>query len=257
MPIRRLWHVTRRAAQDWWEDNCLRLAASLAYETARSLALLVRLIVGRVTRRIGATAVCGERQAMRHLIGEVQPVPTGGVWAGRWARLQERLFALALVLAWACLLRVARVISAALAGAAAWFHGPEQALVSRLLALAVSRLVLTLGFALLFTYVPDAEIRWRDVWRGGLIPAALFTLGKTAIGYYLGQASVGSAYGAAGSLVVLLVWVYYSALIMFFGAEFTHAWATRQDAVSPQPHAVAGAAPQTKGEATAERAPRS
>jgi hypothetical protein len=70
------------------------------------------------------------------------------------------------------------------------------------------------------------------MWRGGLITAALFTLGKTAIGYYLGQASVGSAYGAAGSLVVLLVWVYYSALIMFFGAEFTHAWATHQGAVS-------------------------
>jgi membrane protein len=83
----------------------------------------------------------------------------------------------------------------------------------------------------------------------------LFTLGKTAIGYYLGQASVGSAYGAARSLVVLLVWVYYSALIMFFGAEFTHAWATRQGAVSPQPHAMSGAAPQTKGEAAAERTP--
>ena len=68
--------------------------------------------------------------------------------------------------------------------------------------------------------------------------AVLFTLGKTAIGYYLGYASVGSAYGAAGSMVVLLVWVYYSALIVFFGAEFTQAWATRHGAVAPQPHAV-------------------
>ena len=199
----------------------------------------------------------GELQATLNLIWEVRPAPTYGVWAGIWAVLRERIFSLALVLALAFLLLVSLVISAALAGAAAWFQGPEQALVSRLLELAVSLLVLTLMFALLFTYVPDAEIRWRDVWLGGLITAALFTLGKTAIGYYLGQASVGSAYGAAGSLVVLLVWVYYSALIMFFGAEFTHAWATRQDAVSPQPHAVAGAAPQTKGEATAERTPRS
>jgi membrane protein len=298
MPIRSLWRVTLRAAQDWWGDNCLRLAASLAYYTALSLAPLVLLIVGLVgtvlgqeqvasqlaaqleslmgpagrelvhsiltttspgggtlatvvglvTLLIGATAVFGELQATLNLIWEVQPAPTGGVWA----LLKERLFSLALVLALVFLLLVSLVISA-LAGAAAWFQGPEQALVSRLLELAVSLLVLTLMFALLFTYVPDAEIRWRDVWLGGLITAALFTLGKTAIGYYLGQASVGSAYGAAGSLVVLLVWVYYSALIMFFGAEFTHAWATRQDAVSPQPHAVAGAAPQTKGEATAER----
>jgi membrane protein len=299
MQIRSLWSVTIRAAQDWWEDNCLRLAASLAYYTALSLAPLLLLIVGLlgtvlgreqvasqlaaqleslmgsagrelvtsilttsspergtwatvvglVTLLIGATAVFGELQATMNLIWEVRPAPTGGVWAG----IKERLFSLALVFALAFLLLVSLVISAVLAGAAAWFQGPEQALVSRVLELAVSLLVLTIVFALLFTYVPDAEIRWRDVWLGGLITAALFTLGKTAIGYYLGQASVGSAYGAAGSLVVLLVWVYYSALIMFFGAEFTHAWATRQGAVSPQPHAVSGAAPQTKGEAAAER----
>jgi membrane protein len=128
-------------------------------------------------------------------------------------------------------------------------HGPEQALLSRLLELAVSLLVLTFVFALLYKYVPDAEIGWRDVWLGGLITAALFALGKTAIGFYLGQAGVGSAYGAAGSMVVLLVWVYYSALIMFFGAEFTHAWATRHGGVTPAPHTISGAAPQTKSEA--------
>ena len=305
MPITAFGRVTRGAAQDWWEDNCLRLAASLAYYTALSLAPLLLLIVGvtgmvlgreqvasqlaaqleslmgpagrelvnsilttsspkggtwatvvgLITLVIGATAVFGELQATMNLIWEVRPAPTGGVWAGIWALLKERLFSLALVFALAFLLLVSLVISAILAGAAAWFQGPEQALVSRVLELAVSLLALTTVFALLFTYVPDAEIRWRDVWLGGLITAALFTLGKTAIGYYLGQASVGSAYGAAGSLVVLLVWVYYSALIMFFGAEFTHAWATRQGAVSPQPHAVAGAAPQTKGEAAAERSP--
>jgi len=119
----------------------------------------------------------------------------------------------------------------------------------------VSLLVLTIMFALLFRYVLDAEVRWRDVWRGGVVTAGLFTLGKTAIGNYLGQASVGSAYGAVGSLVVLLVWVYYSALIVFFGAEFTHAWAMRQGAVAPKPHAVAGVAPQTKRDAAAERTP--
>jgi membrane protein len=305
MRITTFWRVTLRAAQDWWADNCLRLAASLAYYTALSLAPLLLLLVGLtgmvlgreqvasqlaaqleslmgpagrelvnsilttsspeggllatavglVTLVIGATAVFGELQTTMNLIWEVQPAPTGGAWAGMWAVLKERLFSLALVFALAFLLLVSLVISAALAGAAAVFQGPEQALLSRLLELAASLLVLTLVFALLFAYVPDAELRWRDVWLGGLVTAGLFTLGKTAIGYYLGQASVGSAYGAAGSLVVLLVWVYYSALIMFFGAEFTHAWVTRQGAVIPQPHAVAGAAPQTKGEAAAERTP--
>jgi membrane protein len=307
MPSAPLWHVTLRASHDWWNDNCLRLAASLAYYTALSLAPLVLLIVGVIglvldrqqvgsqlsaqlegligpagrelvtsilaatspqggtlatliglgTLLIGATAVFGELQATLNLIWEVRPAPTHGVWAGIWAVLRERLFSLALVLALAFLLLVSLVISAALAGAAAWLQGPEQALLSRLLELAVSLLVLTFVFALLYMYVPDAEIGWRDVWLGGLITAVLFTLGKTAIGFYLGQASVGSAYGAAGSLVVLLVWVYYSALIMFFGAEFTHAWATRQGAVTPQPHAIPGAAPQTKSEAATDRPPSS
>jgi membrane protein len=156
---------------------------------------------------------------------------------------------LAIVFALAFLLLISLIISAALAGATSLFHGPEQALFSRILELAVSLLVLTFVFALLYKYVPDAQIGWRDVWLGGLITAALFTLGKTAIGFYLGQASVGSAYGAAGSMVVLLVWVYYSALIMFFGAEFTHVWATRHHSVTPEPHAISGAAPQTKREA--------
>ena len=302
MAIAPLWHATLRAAQDWWNDNCLRLAASLAYYTALSLAPLVLLIVGVVglvldrqqvgmqisaqlegligpagrelvtsiltttspqgsllatviglgTLFIGATAVFGELQAALNLVWEVRPAPTNGVWAGIWALFRERIFSLTLVLALAFLLLVSLVISAALAGAAALFQGPEQALLSRLLELAVSLLVLTFVFALLFKYVPDVEIGWRDVWLGGLITAVLFTLGKTAIGFYLGQASVGSAYGAAGSLVALLVWVYYSALIMFFGAEFIHAWTTRHGEVTPQPHAIAGAAPQTKSEAATE-----
>jgi membrane protein len=157
------------------------------------------------------------------------------------------------VFALAFLLLVSLIISAALAAAAALLQGPEQTLLGRLLEIAVSLLVLTAVFALLFRYVPDAEVRWRDVWLGGVVTAVLFTLGKTGIGSYLGQAGVGSAYGAAGSLVVLLVWVYYSALIVFFGAEFTHAWATHQDATAPKPHARAGAAPQTKRDAAAER----
>jgi len=302
MHIATLWHAILRAVQNWWKDNCLRLAASLAYYTALSLAPLLLLIVGvvglvldrqqvatqlatqleglmgqagrelvtsiltttspqgsllatvvgLVTLFIGATAVFGELQATMNLIWEVQPAPTSGVWAGIWAWLRARVFSLAIVFALAFLLLVSLVISAALAGAASLFQGPEQAVLSRVLEIAVSLLVLTFVFALLYKYVPDAEIGWRDVWLGGFITAVFFTLGKTAIGIYLGRASVGSAYGAAGSMVVLLVWVYYSALIVFFGAEFTQAWATRHGGVTPQPHAMRGAAPQTKSEAATD-----
>jgi membrane protein len=296
------WKVVLRTFQDWWADNCLRLAASLAYYTALSLAPLVLLIVGVVglvldrqqvakqlmaqiesligsagrervtsilttssphegalatpigifTLFIGATAVFGELQTALNLIWEVQPAPTGGVWAGLWAWLRNRIFSLALVLALAFLLLISLVISAALASAAAMFHGPERALLSRLLELAASLLVLTYVFALLYKYVPEAEIAWRDTWLGGFVTSALFTLGKRAIGFYLGQASVGSAYGAAGSMVVLLVWVYYSALTMFFGAEFIHVWAIRHGGATPEPHAISGAAPQTKYEVSTE-----
>jgi membrane protein len=307
MRIKTFWSVTRDTLQDWWGDNCLRLAASLAFYTALSLAPLVLLVVGLagmvverqqvanqlaaqleglmgpagrelvnsilttttpqggtwatvfglITLLIGATAVFGELQATMNLIWEVQPAPPGVIWAEIWAWLQERLFSLALVLVLAFLLLVSLIISAALASAAAFFQGPEQTLLSRLLEVAVSLLVLTSMFALLLKYVPDAEIHWRDVWLGGVVTAILFTLGKTAIGYYIGRASVGSAYGAAGSMVVLLVWVYYSALIIFFGAEFTHAWATRHGPLAPKPYAVSGAAPQTKRDAAAERPPGS
>ncbi len=86
---------------------------------------------------------------------------------------------------------------------------------------------ITLLFALLYKVVPDVQIEWRDVWIGAAVTAALFSIGKFLIGLYLGKASVGSAYGAAGSLVVFLVWVYYSAQIFFMGAEFTHTFANR------------------------------
>ena len=305
MHLRTLWYVTRCAAEDWWNDNCIRLSAALAYYTALSLAPLVVIVVGLagfvterqlvashleaqlellmgphgrqlvhtivattepqsgtlaavigiVTLLIGATAVFGELQAALNLIWEVKPIAIGSIWEGLWFVLKQRLLSLAIVLSIAFLLLVSLVISAALTGAASYLQGPEQTLLpGRVLEIAVSMLVITLLFALLFKYVPDAQIRWRDVWLGGAVSAVLFTLGKVAIGYYIGHASVASPYGAAGSLVALLVWVYYSSLIVFFGAEFTHVWATRQHIVLPMPHAALGATPQTKSAVAAEQA---
>jgi len=204
----------------WWNDNCMRLSASLAFYTALSLAPLVVIVVG----------VAG------------------------W--LRQRFFSLAIVFAIAFLLLVSLAVSAALAGVVHYLQGPEltRTLLSRGLEVTVSILVITYLFALLFRYVPDAEIHWRDVWLGGFVSAVLFTVGKVGIGYYIGRASIGSAYGAAGSLIALLVWVYYSSLIVFFGAEFTHAWARRQRTVEPMSYAESGAAPQTKSEAAAEQA---
>jgi membrane protein len=306
MRVKTMWSVTQSAIWDWWNDNCMRLSASLAFYTALSLAPLVVIVVGVagliterqqvadqleqqidlltgppgrqmvhtilattepqggtlaamigiVTLVIGATAVFGELQAALNLVWEVKPKPINGVWANLWSWLRQRFFSLAIVLAIAFLLLVSLAVSAALAGVVHYLQGTEltRTLLSRGLEVAVSVLVITFLFALLFRYVPDAEIHWRDVWLGGLVSAVLFTVGKVGIGYYIGRASIGSAYGAAGSLMALLVWVYYSSLIVFFGAEFTHAWATRQRTVEPKSYAEPGAAPQKKIAAAAEPA---
>jgi membrane protein len=302
-----LWRVTMRAMWGWWHDNCLRLAASLAFYTALSLAPVVILVVGLaglVTERqqvarhlateserlmglagrqvveviltttepqggalatitgvltllLGATAVFGELAAALNLIWEVQPKPLSGVGSALGDWLKQRVFSLAIVLAIAFLLLVSLVISAALAGTATYLRGLDDTslLRGRALDLALSLPVLTGLFALLFKYVPDVQLHWRDVWVGGGITAALFTIGKAVIGAYIGRAGVGSAYGAAGSLIALLVWVYYSALIVFFGAEFTQAWTTHRRAVQPELYAEPGVAPQTKRDAATELTP--
>jgi len=224
--------------------------------TATPQSGILATIIGLVTLILGATAVFGELQTTLNLIWEVQPAPTGGLWASIGAWLKQRFLSLAIVFAIAFLLLVSLIVSTALAGVSTSLHGADQSLLGHVLDIVISLVVLTVLFALLFRYVPDAQIRWRDVWLGAGVSAVLFTLGKTAIGYYIGHASVGSAYGAAGSLVVLLVWVYYSALIFFFGAEFTHAWATRQQAVVPKSHAAPGAVPQHKGDTAAQPARR-
>jgi membrane protein len=92
--------------------------------------------------------------------------------------------------------------------------------------LMVSAGVITVMFALMFKFLPDVEVAWRDVWFGALVTAVLFVIGKFGIGLYLSMSDVGSAYGAAGALIVLLTWIYYSALILFFGAELTQTWAS-------------------------------
>ena len=304
MRLKTIWLVTQAAAWGWWNDNCLRLAASLAFYTVLSLAPLVLMLVGLagvvterqqvvrhlvtqserllgptgrqvvdtvltttepqggtraalvglVTLLLGATAVFGELQSVLNLIWEVTPKPLSSVGTALWVWLKQRVFSLTIVCALAFLLLVSLVVSAAVAGAAQYLRGADQTalLLDQGLELAVSLPVLTGLFALLFKYVPDVQLHWRDVWVGGGVTAGLFTIGKTAIGYYIGHASVGSAYGAAGSLIALLIWVYYSALIFFFGAEFTHAWTTRQRAVRPEPYAESGVAPQTKSDAAAE-----
>ncbi|WP_192822182.1 YihY/virulence factor BrkB family protein [Rufibacter sp. LB8] len=140
----------------------------------------------------------------------------------------DRLLSFGLVLSIAFLLLVSLVLSAVLAALTGYLQKllPGIAVVFiHILNLVVSLGIITLLFALIYKYLPDAIIRWRDVWVGAFVTALLFVLGKFLIGWYLGQSDMGSSYGAAGSIIILLSWVYYSSLIIFFGAELTQEYA--------------------------------
>ena len=170
----------------------------------------------------GASAVFSELQHALNTIWDVRSRPKSGVWG--WIR--KRLLSMGILLAVLFLLLVSTVVSALLAlGPRATADLPGGPALWSVVHVVFSIAVFSALFALMFRYLPDVRIQWRDVWLGAFATAVLFALGKLAVGFYLGRSSVGSAYGAAGSLVVLLVWTYYSALIFFFGAEWTQVWA--------------------------------
>jgi membrane protein len=146
-----------------------------------------------------------------------------------WWYLRTYIVSLAGVLALGFLLAVSLVISTGLAALSAWAGGPsEGSLIWSGVNLLASFAILSVLFAMLFKWFPDTEIAWRDVWPGAIATALLFNAGKLLIGWYIGTQGLESTYGAAASIVVLLIWVYYSAQIVLFGAELTHAYASEK-----------------------------
>ena len=176
--------------------------------------------VAVVTLLVGATSVFGELQSTLDYIWK-SPRQDSTAW---WRIARSRLLSIGLILGVGFLLLVSLIMSAALAALGAWFG---TLLVRWNVILPALDLVLSLGlitvlFAMIYKYVPREDIAWGDVWIGGLVTACLFSVGKLLIGLYLGRSSLSSAYGAAGSIMVLLLWIYYSAQIFLLGAEFTH-----------------------------------
>ena len=189
-----------------------------------------------VTLLVGASGVFGQLQDALNTVWGVEPKEGRGVWGF----IKDRFLSFVAVLGTGFLLLVSLVLSSALSAAGKWFSGwlPLPEAVLQLVNFAVSFVVITGLFALIFKVLPDAQVAWRDVWVGAALTAALFTIGKFALGLYLGKSNVGSAYGAAGSLVLVLVWVYYSAQIMLYGAEFTQVYANRLgERIVPAPDA--------------------
>jgi membrane protein len=176
-------------------------------------------VIGIAVLLFGASGVFGELQIALNTIWEVKPRPGRGILG----LLRDRFFSFSLVLGVAFLLLVSLVVSSALSAVGKFLGSslPGGETLWQIINFVISFGVITSLFALLLRVVPDIKVPWRGIWPGAAVTALLFTAGKLALGLYLGRASVASPYGAAGSFVVLVIWVYYAAQIFFLGAEFT------------------------------------
>jgi membrane protein len=185
----------------------------------------IATVLSVVTLVFGASGVFGELQSSLNTIWRVQPKPGRGLWGV----IHDRFLSFAMVVGVAFLLLVSLIISTVLTALGTLLNQLPEALhwIAQGLNVGVSFLVITLLFAMIFRVLPDVKISWWDVWLGAIVTAALFTIGKTAIGLYLGHSAMASSYGVAGSFVVFLVWVYYSAQILYFGAELTKVYANQ------------------------------
>jgi len=184
-------------------------------------------VIGAVTLLLGALGVFDELQNSLNTIWDVKPKPAQGFLDGVKRFILGRLLSFTMVLGIGFLLLASLVISAALSALGQYISNtwPFVDLWLQLINFVISFVVIMILFAMIFKFLPEAYIAWKDVWLGAAVTSALFTLGKFLIGLYLGRSRVGSIFGAAGSLAILLIWIYYSAQILFFGAEFTQVYA--------------------------------
>ncbi|PZQ71538.1 MAG: YihY/virulence factor BrkB family protein [Variovorax paradoxus] len=203
---------------------------------------------------VGATTVFAELQSA---LDRIWHVPAAAKPSGVWSLLRARVLSFGLILALAFLLMVSLLVSTIVAAFGTWAGGylPGWALLLQVLNIAVSIGITTLLFAMIFKFMPTAPIAWHDVWIGAAVTAVLFEVGKFVIGLYLGKSGMNESYAAAGSLVVLLAWVYYAAQIFLLGAEFTKVYAHAHGSVAGAQAVAATEAAAAVAEAGTDAAP--
>ena len=177
-------------------------------------------VIGIVLVLIGATSVFAELQSA---LDRIWRAPTREKSSGLWTLLRTRLLSFGMILGIAFLMMVSLVLGAVMAALGKWWGGMFVGweVLAQILNEVFSLVLTTTVFAMIYKLMPRVKVRWQDVWLGAIVTAALFTIGKFLIGYYIGKSGIASGFGAAGSLVIILVWVYYSAQIFLIGAEFT------------------------------------
>ncbi|MFH1000637.1 MAG: YihY/virulence factor BrkB family protein [Bacteroidota bacterium] len=215
-------------------------------KAGQSKSTIVGSIIGVIILLAGATGVFIELQKTLNTIWQVKAVPQKGIILF----LKARLFSFGLILAIAFLLLISLVISTALAAMSNWIRADASGLmviIFNILNFIFSLAIISILFALMFKILPDAKIKWKHVWLGSLVAGILFTIGKTALAFYFGKAEPASVYGTAGSIILILLWVSYSSMIMFFGAEFTAAYANMYSGKVP-PSEIAKTEPDSRAQ---------
>jgi membrane protein len=205
-------------------DAAAAAVEGLLTSLARPERSISSTIVGAVVLLIGATSVFGELQ---DALDRVWRAPVRNRSGGIWRLVRSRLLSFGMILGVAFLLMVSLVLSAAISALGKWWGGVfgEWELLLQAVNLIVGYAMTTLVFALIYKMMPRVDVRWKDVWLGAAITALLFTIGRFLIGLYIGKSGIASGFGAAGSVAIIFVWVYYSAQIFLLGAEFTWVYA--------------------------------
>lgn len=219
------WNKITQQMTYFLDPSAVHVVQNIAQQTSQGGKSTIATIIGVALALFGASGVFGQLQDALNTVWGVKPKPGRGIWGF----IRTRFLSFALVAGICFLLLVSLAIEALLKGFSHYVQSvlPGGIVIALSVYLIFDFAVVVLLFAIIFKFLPDVKIQWRDVWIGAALTAILFGLGKWLLGFYLGSGAASSAYGAAGSLITLLLWVYYSSQILLFGAEFTQVYAAR------------------------------
>ncbi|HEX2393773.1 MAG TPA: YihY/virulence factor BrkB family protein [Bacteroidales bacterium] len=209
---------------DAMSEDTAKQVQEMIRKAAETKGSVLATILGIGSILLGATGVFGQMQKSLNIIWEVEANPEK---SGIWKTIRVRLFSFGLILSIAFLLLISLVVSSVLSAFSSWiqqYWSESLMFLFRLLHFVFSVAIITVLFALMFKFLPDAKVRWRSIWIGALVTSLLFVIGKWALGLYFGKSNPGSGYGAAGSIVLILLWTSYASMIVFFGNMFTRVY---------------------------------
>jgi len=231
------WNKITEQMSYFLDASAVQVVQNIAQQASQPGKTMMATIIGVALALFGASGVFGQLQDALNTIWNVKAKPTRGMWGF----LRNRFLSFAMVAGVCFLLLVSLTFESLLKAFSHYVQSvlPGGLMVAMSVYLIFDFSIIVLLFAMIFKFLPDAKIQWRDVWTGAVMTAILFGIGKWVLGLYLGSGAAGSAYGPASSLITVLLWVYYSSQILLFGAEFTQVYADQAGRkVKPNEYAV-------------------